>query len=168
MPIMRSYKDLNIDYQGGELNIYNKQLRLLAGCPNHITGEFECNTNKLKTLVGGPQRVDKWYDCSYNQLSDLVGCASHIGVQFKFCNNTKITSLVGIHKIIKSCPDLWFDSRKIKEGGIGLLMIENLIDISEETKPFQIIQKYLGSGTKGMMECSKELKAKGYDEYAKL
>ena len=47
-------------------------------------------------------------------------------------------------------------------------MIANLTKISKHTEPFKIISKYLGTGTKGMMECSKELISSGYNQYAKL
>ena len=164
---MRNYNDLNLNYKGGNLSIKQDNLTSLDDCPHHITGWFICNINNLTSLVGGPQKVDGYYDCNDNLLTDLVGCASHIEQTLYFSHN-QITSLVGIHKIIKSCKSMSFTPRKIKEGGIGLLLIENLTYISESYTPFEIIQSYLGSGTKGMMECSKELKAKGWAEYAKL
>ena len=152
----------------GWFNCNNNQLTSLVGVPQHITGGFNCLGNNLKTLVGGPQKVDIGYDCSYNQLTNLDGCASHIGSTL-CCGNNQITSLVSIHKIIKSCPKIYFDFRLITQGGIGLLLIDNLTYIScFNVIPFEIISKYLGSGTKGMMECSKELIKKGYENYAKL
>ena len=162
---MPSYKDLNKTYQGGDLRVDG--LDSLEGCPQHITGNFDCGSNILEILVGGPTNVDGEYICNSCKLTDLIGCASHIGGILNFCNND-ITSLVGIHKIIKSCPDIRFYPSEIKEGGIGLLLIKNLNQITWESEPFYIIEKYLGSGTKGIMECSKELKAKGYADYAKL
>ena len=166
---MQNCKIIGKKYQSGDWDISKKKLVSLEGSPNHITGRFDCSYNnyKLKSLVGGPQRVDGDYDCEINQLTDLVGCASHIGGTL-FARQTNITSLVGIHKIIKSCQVIYFDADPITQGGIGLLMIANLYEISYNTEPFKIIQSYLGTGTKGMMECSKELKAKGWAEYAKL
>ena len=164
---MPNCKILGNKYKGGDFDIYNKKRNSLEGCPNHITGDFYCNTNNLTSLVGGPQKVDGYYNCEYNRLTDLVGGASHIG-DILFFNDNHITSLVGIHKIIKSCKYMNFDDNKINEGGIGLLLIENLISISNKSESFYIINSYLGTGTKGMMECSKELTAKGYAPYAKL
>ena len=165
---MTNYNDLNISYQYGDLAINGDQLTSLERCPEHITGSFHCVANDLTSLIGGPQQVDSWYMCNDNKLTDLIGCASHIGGQLHFTNNNNITSLVGIHKIIKSCQRLKFDSEYIKIGGIGLLLIANLTKISIYNPPFEIIALYLGTGTKGMMECSKELIAKGYAPYAKL
>ena len=208
---MPNYKDLNIDYKGGSLEIFKMQLDSLNCCPEVVSGDFECDgnyltnlvggpkevfrnydcdnnkllldlaggaqyvggsflcrNNILTSLVGGPQKVDGNYMCSNNQLTSLDGCASHIGGKL-FCSTNNITSLVGIHKIIKRCPAILFDHDKITQGGIGLLLIENLKVISNyKSPPFEIIAKYIGSGTKGMMECSKELIAMGYENYAKL
>ena len=209
IPIMRNYKDLNIDYQGGNLWCEDLDLSSLSGCPNHITGGFDCGNSKLSNLVDGPQIVDSYYNCvkaeltslvgcpdyisgyfdcsdnqistlihgpqrvdgcywcSNNRLTDLVGCASHIEKTLSV-NNNQITSLVGIHKIIKNCTRIEFDSSKITQGGIGLLLIDNLTDIASDSTPFKIIKNYLGTGTKGMMACRSELIANGYDAYAKL
>ena len=169
---MRSYNDLNMDYKGGNIDIRWHHLQSLVGCPEHITGAFACYGNKLTSLVGGPQKVDRSYNCTSNKLTDLVGCASHI-IGILDCRGNNITSLVGIHKIIKSCNEFYFDYLLITQGGISLLLISNLTDISFDLtyllqEPFQIIKKYLGSGTKGMMACRAELIKKGYDEYAKL
>ena len=165
---MQNCKILGPKYQGGRWYIGDNQLTSLEGSPNHITGDFECRFNLLTSLVGGPQHVDEDYNCTFNRLTDLVGCASHIGDRMIFDNN-KITSLIGIHKIIKSCTNMVFDDNKIIEGGIGLLLIKNLTWISSEySEPLSTIKSYLGSGTKGMMACSKELISKGYDNYAKL
>ena len=165
---MRSYKDLNYEYNGGDLFLGATNLVSLEGIPSHITGRFDCKENKLTSLVGGPRIVDNYYICRDNQLTDLVGSPSHIGMEFD-CRFNKITSLVGVHKIIKSCKYFDFDNDLILNGGIGLLLIDGLTDITKYKSPqFQIISKYLGTGTKGMMECSKELIANGYCDYAKL
>ena len=164
---MKTYNDLNITYQGGILKVFNDDLWSLDGCPEYITGEFNCSYNKLKSLVGGPKEVDGDYDCTDNPLSNLIGCASHISGEL-YCYDTAITSLVGIHKIIKSCKSIAFGELEIKEGGIGLLLINNVTNISRSTKPFRIIKKYLGTGTKGMMECRAELIKEGYEQHAKL
>ena len=164
---MPSYNDLQINYQGCELDICSEKLTSLADCPEHITGQFNCRYNELRTLAGGPQKVDGDYKCYSNQLTDLIGCASHIGDTL-ICWNNQITSLVGIHKIIKRCSSIEFDANKITEGGIGLLLIENLIWISSNSSPFAIIEKYIGNGTKGMMACRAELISKGWADNAKL
>ena len=164
---MRNYNDLNKNYQSGDLDINGEHIDSLAGCPQHITGVFNCRYNNLSSLVGGPETVDGNYICRINNLTSLSGCASHIGGSLFIANNP-ITSLVGIHKIIKSCSRIFFDDSNITEGGIGILLIANLSGFSNNDEQFRIITKYLGTGTKGMMECRKELIARGYANYAKL
>ena len=164
---MRNCKILGKKYSFGNWNISKKKLVSLEGSPNHITGRFNCSYNDITSLIGGPQKVNGDYNCEYNQLTDLVGCASHIGSELNFIDNN-ITSLVGIHKIIKSCQGIYFDQVIITQGGIGLLLIENLDEFSHTSMPFSIIKSYLGTGTKGMMECRAKLIEEGYANYAKL
>ena len=163
-----NYTDLKINYTGDDLNINHQLLISLESCPDYITGGFYCGMNNLSNLIGGPQRVDGNYLCHNNRLTSLVGCASQISGSLNSPNN-QITSLVGIHKIIKSCNSFAFDAHKIIHGGIGVLLIENLSYITaDHSVPFHIISTYLGSGTKGMMACRKELIDNGYSDYAKL
>ena len=165
---MPSYNELPTNYINGDFIISPfSTFKTLMGCPDVITGDFSCDHTDITSLVGGPQQVGYDYYCTNTHITNLIGCASHIGGTLCF-QDSNITSLVGIHKIIKSCNQFVFNPGKITEGGIGLLMIANLNFISKQTEPFKIIKKYLGQGTKGMMECSKELKAKGFESYAKL
>ena len=161
------YRDLNIQYTTGGLSIKHSGIASLDGCPEFINGTFQCSDNLLSSLVGGPRKVDGSYICIRNQLTNLDGAPTHISVTFDFTYNP-ITSLIGIHKIVKSCNAIRFDSLSIEEGGIGLLLIDGLSLIPAWSEPFEIISRYLGTGTKGMMECSRELKSKGYEDYAKL
>ena len=164
---MLNCKTLGKYYNGGNFDISFHHSDTLEYCPQHITGGFRCDNNRLSSLTGGPQKVDGDYNCSFNSLTDLVGCASHISSEL-YIQDNNITSLVGIHKIIKSCNTIFLDFGKIKEGGIGLLLIENLSRITTDYKQFEIIYNYLGTGAKGMMECRKELIDNGYALYAKL
>ena len=158
----------------GDYYCHGNRLSTLEVCPEYISGTFACHGNSITSLIGGPRKVDGDYACSKNKLTNLDGCASHIGGELAFMAND-VTSLVGIHKIINSCKEIKFDTTDIDEGGIGLLLIENLVKIhngyvsgSNLSKPFAIIEKYFGTGTKGMMECSKELIANGCPNHAKL
>ena len=166
---MPSYKNINLKYTSGNLDLTSKfeHLKSLAGCPDHITGNFKCIQLRLTSLTGGPEKVDGYYFCSNNQLTNLEGCAKHIDGELYFGNN-KITSLIGIHKIIKSCRRIFFDCEHIIEGGIGLLLIDNLTEITDKTSPFDIISKYLGTGSKGILQCQNELIENGYPNHAKL
>lgn len=82
---------------------------------------------------------------------------------------TAITSLVGISDVIKQVEIILLPFC-IKEGGLGLLLIEGLkvINVDKMCKAFEIIQKYLGKGEDGLIECQSELIEAGYEEYAIL
>ena len=165
---MKNCENIFTGYSGGTINITRRRLESLVGCPEVVSGDFFCARNdELQNLVGGPKHVTGDYSCGSNKITSLEGCASHIG-HILSCPDTNITSLVGIHKIVKSCQSIEFDCIDIKQGGIGLLLIENLTDISSEYAPFYIIKSYLGTGTKGMMACRAELISRGYEDYAKL
>ena len=163
------FNSLNKLYTFGDLDVSGYNIKSLEQCPEVITGNFSCSVNQLTSLVDGPQQVYGHYFCYGNQLTDLVGCASHITGILDMKNNN-ITSLIGIHKIIKSCTSISLNTDKITEGGIGVLLINNLEKIGNYSnrRAFKIIEQYIGYGTKGMMECRKELTAKGYAVYAKL
>ncbi len=93
-----------------------------------------------------------------------------------------IETLVGIHKHIKYCKKIDLSKNKIKEGGIGLLLINGLdyvgytnptkglfgYDCRTFSKALLIITKYLGKGKIGLLECQQELIDNGYEEFAKL
>jgi len=111
-----------------------------------VGGDFSCYDNQLTSLEGAPSQVGGYFACSYN----------------------KLTSLVGIHKIIKSCQEIYLSGNPIKEGGLGLLLIKDLEHIVSELPALKIIDKYLGKGKRGMIDCQQELIKAGYKEFAKI
>ena len=163
---MRNCKIQCIKYKSGHLDIHG-HVNSLDGRPDQITGEFDCSNNDLTDLVGGPTNISGSYNCSENRLVTLLGSPEYTSADFD-CAKNNLSSLVGIHKIIKSCRVIMCSEAKITEGGIGLLLIANMEHITSKHEPFKIINSYLGKGTKGMMECSKELISRGFPEYAKL
>jgi len=85
-----------------------------------------------------------------------------------WCYGNKLTSLVGIHKIIKSCQAIYLSKNPIKESGLGLLLIKDLKCIDSELPALQIIRKYLGKGKRGMIDCQTELIKAGFKDFAKI
>jgi len=141
--------------------------------PVNVTGNVELTRYGLTQLPAKFGTVGGDFNCNGNKLTSLEGAPSHIGRQFAFDDNC-ITSLVGIHKIIKSCKWIYLDSNPIKEGGLGLLLINGLtfIDfVQNNNSPhssFEIIAKYLGKGKRGMIDCQTELIKAGYKDFAKI
>lgn len=122
---------------------------------------------------------------SYNQLTSFENFPEEC--KSITANNNRFTSLVGIDRIKKitgSANKCQFDLvfNKIKEGGIGLLLIENLTYFNCNVvadsglpngknwitpKPFEIIKKYLGRPDE-IFDCQVELIDAGYEAFAKL
>ena len=92
---------------------YKQFLNSLKGSPVHVTGNFNCSNIKLTSLVGEQQKVDDGYACWDAQITALDSWASHIGLGIN-CEKNNITSLVDIHKTIKSCKSFSFDSKKLQ------------------------------------------------------
>jgi hypothetical protein len=132
----------------GTVNISQLGLETLPVKFGTVGSNFDCSENELTTLEGAPSSVDDDFDCTYN----------------------KLTSLQGIHKIIKIINGEFFcNDNPITSGGIGLILIEGLTKIYVDRRhAFDIINKYLGRGKKGLLLCQDELIEAGYEEYARL
>lgn len=137
--------------------------------------DFDISHNDLTTLDGCPHTVNGHFSCSWNpRLTSLEGMPSYIGKEFLMlgCN---ITSLRGINEHLCGMGRggvFYCDWGSITEGGLGLILIENLYRIVncstvKEKAPFQIIKKYLGRPD-DIFECQAELIEQGYEAYAQL
>lgn len=86
---------------------------------------------------------------------------------------SRLTSLVGIaDRITTAGKSLFVETHGIKEGGIGILLIDGIQEIKgvagrPVSKPFEIISKYL-SQPDSIFECQTELIDAGFAEYAIL
>ena len=171
-------------------------LTTLKGCPQKITGFFDCSYNNLKSLEYGPEYVGENFKCVSWNLTSLRGAPENIDGDF-LCNQNKkltsiefcpkyikgccklhhcsITSLHNIHLYIKSTQRLYVGGNKISSHMLGLLLIKELTfvgcfptDIMNE--PIQIINKYLEQpvSKQRMFDCQEELIQAGFKEYAQL
>ncbi len=158
----------------GNFEAKHNRLDTLEGCPEIVGGDFHASYNFLESLKHGPKEVRGDFDVASNRLTSIDHLPISIGGSLILENN-EITSLVGIHKL-KSCTDIYFGSSKVTEGGIGLILIEGLIDINlsnahknpDFKKALEIINKYLRQGKKALLKCQEELEEAGLEAYAKL
>ncbi len=156
----------------GDFDCSSNLLTSLKEGPNDIAEDFNCSSNDLRTLNGGPSFVRGTYNCSENELTSLEGSPEWVN-SISFCTNC-ISSLKGISDIIihiGSYIDL--SHNPIKEGGIGLLLIEGLQEIicyhtGEFEQAAKIISKYLKLGYDGILDCQEELIDAGLERFAKL
>ncbi len=112
-----------------------------------VSGQFFCGNNRLTTLEGAPDSVGGHFGCGMNQL----------------------TSLVGVHKILRRIGGtLFISGNEIASGGIGLILVEELSKIDTDQPAFEIINKYLGQGMRGVLRCQEALHDAGFEEFARL
>ncbi len=141
----------------------------LAGTVD-VTGSVFLHNMKLERLPVRFGTVDRSFWCDGNQLISLVGVPHSIEKRFS-CSYNRLTSMVGVHQILKRVGgSLYINGNKIKSGGIGLVLVEGLTKIyaEHEHPAFEIIEKYLGQGKKGLLRCQEALYEAGYGEFARL
>lgn len=132
-------------------NVSHNELETLAGCPDIVEENFNASFNyDLKSFALGPKRVYGNYSAEGCNIRSLVGISDHIE-----CISGELIITFG----------------KIKEGGLGLLLIEELKDFYYGTgnfpTPWSIINDYLGRPD-DIFECQNELIEAGFEEYAQL
>lgn len=178
-------------YVGRDLDCSKNYLTTLNWCPLTVENNFDCSNNKLESLVGGPKKVGSYYDCDsnllkslngappiignghfscrYNQLRTFEGCPQLIFGTF-FVTNNPIKSLEGIQNFLRHASSIYVNN--ISSGGLGILYIQGLKDISiatpyGEASPTLIFEKYLEHPER-IFECQEELIEAGFEAYAQL
>lgn len=173
----------------GNFECFSQALTSLKGAPKIIKGDFDCSHNKLTSLKGGPKevhgvffgyeneltslkgapkKVDGAFNVNDNKLTSLEGMPEIINGDLSF-NNNRITSLKDIHKFIKHINDTIFCiNNPIESHVLGLLLIPGLKRISSGTTWSNILNKYVGKGRAGLIDCQNELLDAGLEEFAQL
>lgn len=183
----------------GTVNVSGRRLKVIpVGLyPPVIRGNFILDNNELVDLENGPSHVKLNYYVKHNKLTSLKGCPIVVDGRFDVSDNeiitvdhlpefvhvlslarNKIKSISGIHKMMKDCTTIDLSGNSIREGGIGLILVNGLktiaYDNNEEkwnpnfTSALNIIRKYLGQGSKVMLKCQQELMDIGLEAFAKL
>lgn len=178
------------------VNLRDKELTSIPVQFLSVDGDFDCSKNQLTSLMGVPREVKKSFNCHTNLLTSLQFAPDYVGFNFVcssnqlltslewvpktifgifHCDGTNITSLVGISDVFKSIGQIFIAPDLIKEGGLGLLLIEDLKSISVSShkaeqsfkEPFDIIRTYLNR-KEDIFKCQEELIENGYEEYTRL
>ncbi len=112
-----------------------------------VGGHFYVNGNRLTSLEGSPSAAE----------GDFL------------CANNRLTSLVGVHRILKRVGgSLYINGNPIESGGIGLLLVEELRAIKSDHPALMIIERHFGQGRPGVLRCQEALHEAGYGEFARL
>ncbi len=119
--LLKSFDNMP-QHVGGLFAVGNNMFESLEGCPSNING-LNAKRNKLTTLKGCPHTHS--ISVQHNQLTSLEYLPEGHYDTLDFSHNN-ITTLVDIHKRIKSIIQLCIINNPIQEGGIGLLAIPGL------------------------------------------
>ena len=112
---------------------------------------FWCQHNKLTTLAGAPESVHGDFVCNGNQLTSLAGAPRYVGKDF-WLTYAKNLALLPLLKI-QSCQRILFF---------------NAYNNIEHESLSEILNRYLGKGTRGMLSCAMEMIKAGYGSNARL
>ncbi len=178
-------------YIGGSFNCSHNKLHSLIKGPKLVSGNYVCSSNRLLSLKGAPKEASSFYcdknqlvslkhapkrvlntfDCSKNKLGSFDGVPMYMDCAY--FNDNLFMSLKGIHQI-KTCRKIWLGGNVITEGGIGLIMIDELEEVLDIKSwdafyaPLKIITKYFGKGKPALLECAEELCDSGFEDYARI
>lgn len=128
------------------LQIQNRGLDSLEGCPTSVGQHFYCSQNRLTNLIGGPEVVGRDYFAYLNPLESLEGLATEIGgtLMLSYSPTLPLLRALVAKKILF---DQWTHT--------------------DVTPPTEILNKYAGQGKRATHLCAKELVANGYEANAK-
>lgn len=190
------YNDYKIDDNGHVYMIGNcKLLRPIKKLPfkiSKVKGDFDCSEIGLLSLVNSPNSIDGDFFCYDNKLTSLKNGPKTVGGTYSATNN-KLTSLIGVSKIIMGhflCaenPLINFDGiSELIDGEcilpynenlplLKLLFVKNITRIGFQEEwgrhvmkdVSDILNKYLGQGRKGALQCAAELTKAGFKGNAK-
>jgi len=151
---------------------YNNNLISLEGAPSSVGGNFRCFNNQLTSLEGAPSSVGGDFSCSFNNnLTSLEGAPSSVGGDFN-CSDNRLTSLTGIHKILKQMNgNFYANGNPLKSNVIGLLLVKGCKKVELDNKQVEeIMNRHLQSpfGHLRVLECQSEMLDVGLEEWAEL
>ena len=138
----------------GSFDCYNNQLTSLAGAPQSVDGGFYCSSNKLTSLAGAPRYVGKSFHCMYNPLTSLAGAPQYVGEVFYLTYGKNLALLPLL--MIKGCKQVLFP------------IIPYVSYHFDNESLSAILNRYLGTGTRGMLACAEEMIEAGYGSNATL
>jgi hypothetical protein len=145
----------------------DNQLTTLHGAPKSVGDNFYCSCNQLTTLEGAPRSIGGGFSCSDNQLITLQGAPSSVGGGFN-CYNNKLTTLEGAPISVGGGFHCSYNNNMPL---LRLLLIKDVKKISLQPKNDivkNILNKYLGQGRGGALQCAAELTKAGYKGNARL
>jgi hypothetical protein len=169
------------------LNLDDRKISSLEGCPREINGYLTCDQNFITSLEGCPQKINGFLSCAFNKLTSLKGFPSEVNstawlnnnriesfegispdsLKTLYCFDNNFTNLHDIHRHLHYCEFLNLCGNPIKSHVLGLLKIDGLETVKIDPEPVEmIINKYIPLGD--IFACQEELIEFGFEAYAQL
>lgn len=133
-----------------------------------ITGDFWCREQSILSLEGAPHFVGREFDCSNSAITSLKFSPKSVDYSY-ICYGVLMNSFDGISETIEHMILITYKEHLPL---LKLLTIKKLKYVefhAEDNHPVElIINKYLGKGRSGMLQCAAELTKAGYKGNARL
>ena len=127
----------------GSFYCSRNNLKSLEGCPKTVGGNFNCSRNNLKSLKGSPEIVESGFYCWENNLKSLEGCPQTVGGSFN-CHGNNLKSLEGCPRTVGGhfdCSHNNLESLKHLPEIKGKLICDDHLKESEEYYRWEFIFK---------------------------
>ena len=156
----------------GNFSCANLGLKTLENFPMEVGGSVNISSNtKLTSLNGSPQYIGGTFRCIATSIVSFEGGPKTVMGSFVASNNNDLESINGLPEIINGKLNIPFypDMPVLK-----LLLIKMLNEIAfippygDSVLIQRILNKYVGQGQKGALQCAMELTKAGFKRYARI
>jgi hypothetical protein len=154
------------DHVDGNFYCGQTSLTSLVGSPHTVSGSFSCQRSGITSLEGAPHQVGDRFNCSGTHITSLKGGPRIVGVNFR-CEKNRLTSLEGLPERVGG--GIFLDYKPTLPL-LRLLLVQGVVQIilGNNADVIHIMNKYKGTGWKGMVPCARELIKAGFKENARL
>lgn len=160
--------DLTVDVYG-DVYLSHQEFSSFPVKFGMVHGNFSfSNCTSLTSLAGSPHTVN-W---NFNgdgclSLASIEGAPTLVKGIFSIFNCPTLTSFEDFNETLKVNGYFSCNWNLIQKGGLGFVNTE-VFRLYNPVGPFKIIEKYLGRGEDGLLECQSELIENGFEDYAIL
>ena len=133
-----------------------------------VGGSFQANIETLKSFENFPEFIKGNLYTYDTDIDSFDGLHTEVDGGVDFTMNEKLTDWVGVYKhLIRVSGRLKFDVDYIKRGGLGILLIKEVEEISSgDSDVDKIFNKYL-KGDRNVLDCQEELIDAGFARLAR-
>lgn len=155
----------------GDFVVGGGSITSLDNFPDKVTGDLQVLMLDIPSFVGLPKEVGE--DCllvGNKDVTSIEGLPTTIGGKLDLQQCTRITSLKGIHKLVKQVNgEIDCSNTGVKEAVLGVMAIRGVTSVSlPDNKVAEIINKHLSSDDRDINACQEELIDAGYTAWAKM